>query len=76
MTIPNEGPNVSLNWGYDVSIVIELETSETDVKKGASHRPYKAKDASAISAQKGTSKLGAHVVPYRPELMAILAEAK
>jgi hypothetical protein len=74
MTIPSEGTNISTHFQYYVDQYIEAVTSTAPDKKGSSNRSYKAKEATTISTQKGTSKLGAHLVPYRPELMAILAE--
>jgi hypothetical protein len=74
MTVPSEGTNVNVAFDYYVDTYIEVVTSAPDDKKGSSHRPFKANDVGTISTQKGTSKLGAHPVPYRPEIMAILAE--
>jgi hypothetical protein len=74
MTVPSEGTNVNVAFDYYVDTYIEVVTSAPDDKKGASHKPFKSKDVGTISTQKGTSKLGAHVTTYRPELMAILVE--
>lgn len=74
MTIPSEGSNIDYDFDFNGSLYIETKTSSVANKNGASHRPYRAKEVGMISTQSGTSKLGAHVVPYRPELMAILME--
>jgi hypothetical protein len=74
VTVPSEGTNINIGFQYYVDTYIETVTSAPPDKKGSSHKPFKSKDVGTISTQKGTSKLGAHVTTYRPELMAILVE--
>ena len=71
MTVANEGPNISLGG---MELYVETVTSAASANKGASRRLYSARNVGMVSTQNGTTKLGAKVSLYRPELMAMLAE--
>ena len=73
--ILDEGTNISVGFDYYVRIYIESKTTTAPSKKGASHGAFKSKAAGVVSSQKGTTKLGAQVQEYRPELMSALGEA-
>jgi hypothetical protein len=76
MTIPSEGANVTTGFQYYVNLYIETKTTEPpDGKKGASVKNSNRKQVGAVSTNQGSTKLGAHVVEYRPELTILLSEA-
>jgi hypothetical protein len=66
---------VTIEEGVEViAICIEAATSQATSKRGAGSGTYRERSASAVSTQKGITKIGAlGTRMYRPELMAILA---
>jgi hypothetical protein len=72
--IVSEGTNVEIGFDYYVNLYIETHTSSSP-KSGASVKKHEAKKVGTVSTQAGTTKLGAHVSEYRPELVAAMGEA-